>query len=330
MYNRELEALNQYPYHIVKMSRTRGGVLVNCEEGDYLLTEYGGTDKRIKLLYSIGTAMEEEGFCIDRLVMNQEEELISLDNYGTSYCLRKWFQARECDAKTPADVIRATAQLGQLMLALEKVSKGKEEDCKVTGYDFISDVTRRNKELKNISNYIRQRRQKNLFEEQFQKMFDYYYGQGLQVAQMLNDLKTIDDRIEGVRYGICHKDYTHHNLLFMQEKMAIVHFDNMRYDCLVGDFALFLRKIMEKNNWSIALGNEMIHTFADTVKMTRQEYRLLYLQLLYPVRFLKVVNHYYNTKKSWVSQRDYEKLVRLEGQRKVREQFLVFMESLGI
>ena len=48
----------------------------------------------------------------------------------------------------------------------------------------------------------------------------------------------------------------------------------------------------------------------------------IYLKLLYPEKFWKIVNHYYNARKTWVSQRDIDKLTRLSEQEIKREEFL--------
>jgi hypothetical protein len=52
------------------------------------------------------------------------------------------------------------------------------------------------------------------------------------------------------------------------------------------------------------------------------ELRQIYLKLLYPEKYWKLSNHYYNGRKTWMSGRDVEKLRRLLEQEPAREEFL--------
>ena len=323
MYNRETENLGQYDLHITKVSKARGGTVLNCEEGDYLLKSYDGSLRRLEVMHRILEEAQEEGFLVDAPVPDRDGNLSFVDAYGECFSLRKWYMAKECDPKNAADVIRGTIYLGKLTAFLQSVSATYRKEVLVPGHEFGPEVARHNRELKNISNYIRGKRQKNEFEELFRKQFDLYYQQGLKTALLEQEFQTTGQ----VREGICHRDYTHHNVFLREEDTILVHFDNLGWDSIVCDFSLFLRKVMEKNNWSRVLAEEMIHYFDESVHLTKQEYQQLYLRLLYPVRFLKIANHYANRKKSWVSVRDLDKLRSLRQQEEDRQQFLVFLRS---
>ena len=63
--------------------------------------------------------------------------------------------------------------------------------------------------------------------------------------------------------GICHGDFNQHNIVFRSEYAAVISFDNICYDVQIGDLARFMRKILEKNNWNMGLGMEMIRAYSD-------------------------------------------------------------------
>lgn len=63
--------------------------------------------------------------------------------------------------------------------------------------------------------------------------------------------------------GICHGDFNQHNVVFRSEYAAVISFDNICYDVQIGDLARFMRKILEKNNWNMGLGMEMIRAYSD-------------------------------------------------------------------
>lgn len=54
----------------------------------------------------------------------------------------------------------------------------------------------------------------------------------------------------------------------------------------------------------------------------KEEAEFLYLLLLFPEKFWKQINFYYNGKKSWMSMKNYDKLLKIESQEERREKFL--------
>ena len=323
LYNREIECMEQYPYHVLKMGRTRGGICCNCEEGNFLLKEYEGNEKRIQLIQQIQKQGEEKGFVFDTFVNTQENTLLGADAYGKTYTLRKWHQERECDPRCPEDILEGARLLGKITLFFQEVSAEYKKDIGEGRGDFSKEVLRRNKELKSISNSVKRKKKKTEFDETFRRVFSHYYEQGLQVAEECEGNKD-------VREGICHKDYTHHNVMIGNETMVLVHFDNLGWDDVVGDLSLYLRKIMEKNEWDTVLAERILKQFHSVFPLSKAEYRQLYLRMAYPVRFLKIANHYGNTKRNHINLRDLEKLKALEKQENLRQQFLVFLHEFVV
>ena len=62
-----------------------------------------------------------------------------------------------------------------------------------------------------------------------------------------------------------------HNVVFRSEYAAVISFDNICYDVQIGDLARFMRKILEKNNWNMGLGMEMIRAYSDKKAMSPYE-----------------------------------------------------------
>ena len=65
-----------------------------------------------------------------------------------------------------------------------------------------------------------------------------------------------------------------------------------------------------------------MQTYEKIRHMEKEEYRKLYYRLAYPEKFWKVVNFYYNSGKAWIPDKNMEKLLRITGQEKSKQQFL--------
>ena len=121
---------------------------------------------------------------------------------------------------------------------------------------------------------------------------------------------------------LCHGDCNQHNILHTAEGFCLINFENMFWGKQVVDLVNFLRKMMEKNSWSIQLGRSILEEYDKVVNLTEGDRKLIYILLLFPEKFWKISNHYSNSHKAWVSGRDIEKLEKLSEMEPARVRFL--------
>ena len=125
-----------------------------------------------------------------------------------------------------------------------------------------------------------------------------------------------------MRNVICHGDYNQHNVLICNGTYKIVHFENFSYNWGMTDLANFLRKMLEKNDWEERIGRQLIAEYDRYRLIQPEEYKQLYASLLFPEKFWKVTNHYMNSRKTWISGRDIDKLKKVIEQEEKRLNFL--------
>ena len=85
---------------------------------------------------------------------------------------------------------------------------------------------------------------------------------------------------------------------------------------------MLFRKIMEKNNWSPQLGNQVLEAYTKVRPFTGEERRQLYYRLNYPEKFRKIANFYYNSTKSWIPGKNKEKLDNILYQEAERSRYM--------
>jgi CotS family spore coat protein len=127
---------------------------------------------------------------------------------------------------------------------------------------------------------------------------------------------------------ICHGAFHQHNVLRTPEGMRIVNFETMCWNEPVVDLANFVRKMMEKNQWDVALGEGLFYAYDRVHALTDEQWQLLYDILLFPQKFWKVSNHYYNSHKAWVSERDILKFQQISAAERKRAAFLQSFRNL--
>ena len=126
---------------------------------------------------------------------------------------------------------------------------------------------------------------------------------------------------------LCHGDFNQHHALMDRDGTMLVDFSRMGLGMQVSDLYLYLRKMLEKNNWSLRLGEKLLAAYEAVLPMTKAEHRYLYILFLYPEKYWKQINYYYNANKAWIPGRNIGKITVLEEQFEVREHFLKRLEQ---
>lgn len=320
MYNRTEIILEAYPFEFTDIQKGRGVYLCLCKDGSKkILKEFPGSLSKAELLDRFLKYLKERGNTVEQIVYTKEEQALFTDTDETRYYMRTWSDGRECDTRNRDDILCAVRRLAGFHLD----TAGFREElpqimCRTP--DFLGqEYERHTRELHKVRNYIMSKKKKNEFESGFLNEYQYYLDQA---DEALKKLHNMDKEPSDQFFGICHGDYSQHNLLFTANGPVIINYERFCRDAYISDFAHFFRKIMEKHNWNTGLGMDLISAYDKVRKLDRWELQQLGVRMVYPEKFWKVANHYFNSKKSWANNRDNEKLERICAQEKERMEFL--------
>lgn len=343
------EILAQYPIQIKSKKRVRGAILLETERGLSLLRSYNGYRSRLQTEEKIKQHLVDQGYpYVDQAIKNERDEFLTRDGAGNLWILRKWYTGRECDICEAQEVHLAAVHLaklhGLLVQPLEKqteqpvletadfesAEQEAENDGEKTDFSHPSlpiekpYFEKRNRELKRVHSYIRKKRRKNEMELALLDAFGYYYEQGCEAERIDAEEQVFrslyQQSVEEELY--VHGSYNYHNLLLQGKRIATTNFENSKAGIQILDLYGFLRKVMEKNGWQSSLGMEILDAYQEQRNLSGYERKLLYTLLLYPEKYWKQCNFYYNGKKSWTSRKNLDKLQRLQAQEAERRQFL--------
>lgn len=166
-------------------------------------------------------------------------------------------------------------------------------------------------------------RNRGKFELEYLQVCDYYIDLGEWVINELEksayEEMVRDARVEG---SICHRDYTAHNIITGSSGDYISNFDYCAIELPVYDVANFLRRKLRKSNWSVNDAKFILEHYNSVRPMSKEEMHILKLLLLYPQKFWRNVNRYYNSRKSWCEKSCIEKLKEIEEERLSLEKIL--------
>lgn len=321
MYNRTETIVEAYPYEFTDIVKGRGVYFCHGRDGSKkILKQFSGTAAKAELLERFLCYLKEHGCMAEQLVRTKEGAALFTDTDETRYYMRTWFDGRECDTRNREDILCAVKKLAQFHMDAAGFEEAEELPAVMCrGEEFLrQEYMRHTRELHKVRNYIKAKKKRNEFETDFLNEYDYYLAQADEAAGRLMEA----EEMNGQYFGICHGDYSQHNLLFTSKGAVMINYERFCKDAYISDFAHFFRKIMEKHNWNTGLGMDMIHAYDKVRRFGRWELRQLSVRMCYPEKFWKVANHYFNSKKSWANNRDGEKLAKIRAQERERAEFL--------
>lgn len=327
MYNRIEPVLEQYPFVVDQIHKGREAFLCDTSQGLKIIKAYKGSEARADFLYKMLLFLKENGHKqVDCIVKTKEDRTIVVDIDETTYMVRDWWEGRECDTKNREDVLKSVTALAELHQSLRLYAEEIPDFLKSSPRALLEEYQKHWREIKKVKNYINGKKKKNDFEIKFIKSCNTFLNQAEQVMDLQKqELLKISQEKNGDLYGICHGDFNHHNVLFNKEGTSILNYEKVAYGIQVSDLSNFMRKILEKHNWNLGLGMDMLQAYNNVRRLEPAEMRQLYIRLAYPEKYWKVSNHYYNNSKTWVCGRDIEKLVKTIDQNEAKEHFLQIM-----
>lgn len=329
MDDRNEEVFRQYDIKIYNMYRARGAFVLETNQGLKLYKSFEGSKSHLEYENRIKEKLWNSGYInIDLYMKNKANEMVTEDNSGSKYIIKNWFQGEECNLRDMKDVVRTAGNLAILHNYLENNHFTEEELKYYTQNNFSEVFEKHNRELRRVRSYVRDKKQKNEFEVCFLNVFDQFYEQGEKAIHIIKEScykALLEASME--KQSICHGNYTYHNVILLKGEIATTNFEKACVGIQVVDLYQFLRKTMEKNDWNISYAKTIIDEYNRNRNISKEEFNMLYVLLLYPEKFWKITNFYYNGKKSWIPQRNIIKLKSIQEQNEPKNLFLHFMEE---
>ena len=257
---------------------------------------------------------------VDSYVKNREDGLMTAGPDGVKYVLKNWFSERECSLRDRKEILFCIRQIAALHKTLQKILWREEWSLGSTVLPALSEeMARHNREMKRVRNFIRTKRKKTEFELRVMQNFDEYYHQALHAEK---GLEPLDQNQAENRLFLCHGDLDQHHILPGKQEAVFIEFSQMHLGHQVSDLYRFMRKVMEKHGWDEYLGGAMLDAYDAVQPMGAKERQYLYFLFLYPEKYWKQLNYYYNANKAWIPEKNVEKLKTLESQKEARGRFL--------
>ena len=319
MNDKAVSVLENYDMEVIRTFKGRGTIICDTTKGLRVLKEYNGSTEKLELLELL---QEKVNHIVrtDMIVRNKEGELFCKDSDGITYIVKEQIEGRECNYKNEEEILQA-------FRAMAKLHQTMRDNSDMAGsmpiHYYVEEMEKHTKECRRVRNYLRRLKIKTDFERALLQEYNYFMERAEDIMQkaMEEDREEYENFVRTNGF-FCHGDYQYHNVIFVKNDIAVINLEHFAPDSGVRDFYLLFRKISEKSDWSLALGEKMLAAYESNRSFTPMERKQLYYRLAYPDKFWKIVNFYYNSKKSWIPDKNMEKLENLVNQERAKEKLL--------
>ena len=244
-----------------------------------------------------------------------------------SYILKVIVPGKEFNYKSDEEIKIAFQMLAEFQKKIHFIYEDllQKSDEYVITYQFpyhsITDsIQRHTIECKRIQKYLIHKKNKTDFERNLLASYRNFLPQALEATEKCKNMN-MDRELSFVEtyHPFYHGDFQYHNIIFQNTNAVPINLEHLSMGSGIRDFANLFRKICEKNNWDTKTGELMLESYITNHPLEDWEWKQLQLLLSYPIKFWKIVNHYYNSHKVNIPSKSIEKLELIEQQEKQKQ-----------
>jgi len=292
------EIAENYGFNVTNIVQYKDSYMIVSPMGKKLLKRIPFSQDRLMFVHAAKEHLAANGFThTDRYLTTLSGEP-GFYSGGNLFAVTDFIEGRESSFDSDADIRRVSAVLAEL----HRASAGYDppEECKVRSElgklpGYFS------KRIEDIKKMKRQAaKEQGRFDQLFLKYADYYINLAQTAAEQLasSAYETLTEKAARER-SFCHHDYTHHNIIINDGTVAVTNFDYCCFDLRVYDIANLIRRKMRKSGWDVSKASLILESYSKTVHLDYEELELMKIMLIFPQKFWRVVNRYYNSRRSW-------------------------------
>ena len=277
--------------------------IIKTYEGKMILKKLDYNEERFNFINS----------CIDN-IKDKFHNIISFRKFedGNSfiewkdqyYILMDLIPGREAAFTNPIEFEMSAKLLANMHLAskekLDDVLKDiKKEKIDAMDTSMVKKIDDSLKDIVEIKNWVEKYKYKDKFDNKFLKVVDEYIDEIEKSKELLSFSGYSTYRSSGKNIVVCHNDLAQHNFLINEDEMFLIDFDYCTIDLRINDLADLILKGIKNAAFDIDKALKAIEAYNSIYPLDREEYKILYILLLFPRDIYSIVKSYYHREKSW-------------------------------
>ncbi|MDS0528122.1 CotS family spore coat protein [Clostridium sp. SHJSY1] len=268
------------------------------------------TEEGNKILKKVNYGIERLEFidkCIEGIHKNFPN-IISFNSFkdgkkyklwkGSYYIVMDLIPGREATFTNPIELNLCAKTLGSMHIASKKILKD---------FDLNENIEKSliNKYIESLEDILKI---KDLIESyKYRNEFDnLFYGQ---IDECIDEMKKAIELIKYSGYRlyrenmknvvVCHNDLAEHNFLYANDEMYLIDFDYCSIDLRIMDVADLILKGIKEAAFDFEKAIDVIKAYDSVYQIDKEEYKYIYILLLFPRDIYSIAKDYYHKQKGW-------------------------------
>lgn len=288
-------------------TRTRTGLICRTDMGFRELKKPRGSVESLRLAFDVKEQLRENGFYhISRFYQTLEGEPFYRYD-GVLYILEDVMPAEALPEDSVASFIRGAETLGQM----HRAARGLRSEAARWDRERLSNLyAKRRGELAKM----RRRNDRRGNYDAIDLLLIRYYDVFMEQAEMAEELLKkggYGDAVDRAaqRGAFCHNAYKGEALRKNEKgELFVGSFDKCSNELPLSDLARYLRRYFKKTEGTAAGVHQMLESYGKHQPLSGDDLTILQGMLIYPEKFLRLVNEYYNRRRACVSPAMQERL----------------------
>ena len=324
---RQIEPYYAFPF--TEPVPYRDGFLIINDNATLHLKKAESSPERIRFQQAVKEHLAKNGFSYtDHFVLTKEGlPYVLLEE--TVYTISTKIQGVEACFEDPMDLAKAAVALA----AMHTASCGADYDFSAFPFalkdlgGLPAQFDKRIQELKKFKKIAS--RGKGLFDYAYAKCAGYFIEEGERTLEALQ-ASAYDSLVARTREQqlVCHHDFTAHNVIFFGKNTYITGFENCCVELKEYDLANFIRRKMRRTGWSLSDAKYLLDHYRAICPISPEEMHVLCILLRFPQKLWRIVNKYYNSRRSWCERSCLEKMSDVLAEKDPLTTFLDHFEAI--
>ncbi|MBP5427338.1 MAG: CotS family spore coat protein [Clostridiales bacterium] len=288
---------SNFNIEISNISSFRDNYIVLNNTGRMLLKKQVISPERVRFIHNAKQHLISNNFkYVDEFMLTTNNDpFIILNN--NLYTLTNILDGQEMNFDNPTDVEKST----QLLADFHISSRGFFKSPSVFNKDELGKLP--SVYQKRLDEIKRAKKNAHLGKTKFDYLLldyiDYFYNLGKEVIEKLSKSRYMDLVSMTQKEGsFCHHEFTHNNIVNKSGTYFLINFEYCCYELKIYDLCNLIKRKLRKCNWDINEAQKILDCYRKKVPLSYDELYVMKLMLMFPQKFWRVINTYYNSKKN--------------------------------
>jgi len=315
-----------YGLHFYSGTRTRTGLVCKTDKGLRELKKARERINSIRYAHDVKECLYQNGFTAISRFYNTMDGQPCFAKDGTLYILEELLPSTSLEEDGKESFVRGAETLGKM----HTCAKGLES--RFIHWDkerLPMQFSKRRVELAKIKRRIQRQSGYDAIDLLVIDNYDTYMEQTIQAEELLQKAQYPAIAAKAEEEGaFCHHRYKGENLRIGDDgRLFVGGFEGCKSDIPLLDLAAYLKRYMKKTNGDKEGVVHMLEAYQKNNPLEESEKVLLQALVIYPEKFLRLINEYYNKRRACVSPAMQERLaLAVEEESRARELFHFIQE----